>query len=141
MWWEEQHSPTPLTLTRAGHQVINVGWWPLYYVTGGPLTDLRTPADQMYEDWIPSDFSGPYTSRWATPQARPPTRLDPDDPLQTGAMLAIWNDDPSSPGAAEQAVASGIAPRLQILGQKAWGSPELVDSYEDFRAIAARVSR
>ena len=43
MWWEEQHSPTPLTLTRAGHQVINVGWWPLYYVTGGPLTDLRTP--------------------------------------------------------------------------------------------------
>ena len=40
-------------VTEAGHQVINVGWWPLYYVTGGPLTGLRAPEDQMYEDWMP----------------------------------------------------------------------------------------
>jgi hypothetical protein len=32
-------------------------------------------------------------------------------------------------------IAEGIAPRLRILSQKTWGSPQLADSYEDFKSL------
>ncbi len=71
MWWEEGHSPSPEDLVAAGHQVVNAGWWPTYYVTGGPLERLRTPVEQMYEGWQPWSFSGPYSPRWGLGPAAP----------------------------------------------------------------------
>src|SRR6185503_14710278 len=36
-WWENRLSPAPSELVARGYRVLNVGWWPLYYVTGGAL--------------------------------------------------------------------------------------------------------
>ena len=140
MWWEEMHSPAPQQLVESGHRVLNAGWWPLYYVTGGPLQSLRTPVDQMYESWDAWSFNGPYTRRWFVPTAASPTALAADDPRQAGVSLQVWNDDPASPEATEQAVAAGIAPRLRVLAQKAWASPQLTGAYDEFERIAARVA-
>ena len=141
MWWEEEHSPTPEELVAAGHRVLNAGWWPNYYVTGGPLKDLRTPVEQAYEGWEPWQFSGLYTPKWGAGPAAPPSgELPRGDPRQLGTSLQVWNDDPESPGAREDAVAAGIAPRLRVLAQKGWGSPLLATSYAEFEARTARAS-
>ena len=141
MWWEEDHSPSPEDLVAAGHPVLNAGWWPNYYVTGGPLANLRTPVEQMYEGWQPWSFSGPYSPRWALgPSAPAAGTLSPDDPRLLGASLQVWNDVPDAPGATPDAIAAGIAPRLRVLAQKTWGSPELTPSYAEFAALAAVVT-
>jgi hypothetical protein len=141
MWWEERHSPTPAQLVADGHRVLNAGWWPNYYVTGGPLKDLRTPVEQAYEGWEPWEFSGPYTAKWSAGASAPPSgELPRSDARQLGASLQVWNDDPASPDAAEQPVAAGIAPRLRVLAQKTWGSPQLTASYAEFEARTAKAS-
>src|SRR5439155_1488962 len=60
-WWENLHSPSPQALIAQGHPVLNVGWWPLYYVTGGPLAGFRSTEQDFYERWSPEHFEGPYT--------------------------------------------------------------------------------
>jgi hexosaminidase len=136
-WWENRVSPTPAQLAAAGHDVLNVGWWPLYYVNGGPLSGLRSSEAEFYEEWEPSRFEGPYTARWV---GGPPTpqELPGDDPHLLGTTLAVWNDDPAAPGGAPAALAAGIAPRLRIVAQKAWGSPPLTASYAAFTRLPSR---
>jgi hexosaminidase len=63
-WWENRVSPPPQELAAAGYGVLNVGWWPLYYVNGGPFTSLRSTEADFYEEWDPWHFEGPYTARW-----------------------------------------------------------------------------
>ncbi len=130
-WWENRNSPAPEELMSAGHFVQNAGWWPLYYVTGGPLMSLRATEQEMYEDWNPYVFEGPWSTRW--------TGGDPggarfevakDAERQLGAQLNVWNDDPDN--MSQDEIAAGIAPRLEILAQKTWGSPQLTDDYEEF---------
>jgi hexosaminidase len=141
MWWEEAHSPAPRELAAAGHRVINAGWWPNYYVTGGAFASLRTPVEQMYEGWQPWEFSGPYAQRWALgPAAAPSATLAADDPRLLGASLQVWNDDPLAADAEPDAIAAGIAPRLRVLAQKTWGSPELTPSYAEFVALTAALA-
>jgi hexosaminidase len=119
-WWENIHSPAPDALVAAGHDIVNTSWWPLYYVTGGPLTDLRAPLESMAE-WHPWEFNGPVSKRFSSPDFASDAELSPDEPRQLGASLAVWNDDPAAPGATQAAVAKGIAPRLRILAEKTWG--------------------
>ena len=40
-WWEDALGPRPRELLAAGHRVMNAGWWPTYYVTGGPLGAVK----------------------------------------------------------------------------------------------------
>ena len=138
-WWEGRSSPLPEELIAEGRHVLNVGWWPLYYVTGGTFKILRSSEAAFYEEWNPWHFEGPYTARWL---GGPPqyTELRPDEPLQLGATLAVWNDDPASPDAKEPAVAEGIAPRLRIVAQKTWGSPQFTGSYAQFAPAAAKAT-
>jgi hexosaminidase len=137
-WWEGRSSPSPEELIEQGHDVLNVSWWPLYYVTGGPLKGLRTEEADMYMRWDPRDFEGPYTLRWFTGLSMA-ERLAADEPRQLGATLAVWNDDPASPDARPDAVAAGIRPRLAILAQQTWGSPKLEERYGAFRRLAGKV--
>jgi hexosaminidase len=118
-WWENRVSPTPAALSAAGHDVLNVGWWPLYYVNGGPLGGLRSTEADFERDFVPWHFEGPYTPRWA---GGPPAieTLDPADPHLLGATLAVWNDDPANAGGAPGTLEHGIAPRLRILAGKTW---------------------
>jgi hexosaminidase len=137
-WWDDapSHSPAPEALIADGHQVINTGWWPLYYVTGGPLMGHRTPVDQMYEDWSANEFDGEFSPRFGSPALASEHALDPAEPGQRGTFLAVWNDDPTAPGARPKAVAEGIRPRLRVLAQKAWASPQLTDSYAEFSRLS-----
>jgi hexosaminidase len=121
-WWENRASPTPAELVAAGHRVLNVGWWPLYYVAGGPAAHLRAPLRPFWTDWRPWRFEGPYTDRWSGGPGAPLT-LRHGEPRQLGATLAVWNDDPAAPAARPESLARGIAPRLAILAQRTWGSP------------------
>ena len=130
-WWENRSSPAPAELMDAGHLVQNAGWWPLYYVTGGPLMGLRATEQEMYEDWDPYVFEGPWSTRWVNGDpggAR--FEVAKDAKRQLGAQLNVWNDDPDN--MSQDEIAEGIAPRLRILAQKTWGSPELTDDYEEF---------
>ncbi len=112
---------------------MNTGWWPLYYVTGGPLQGHRAPVEHMYENWTADEFNGEFSPRFLTPEA--PSEHTIDGPRQRGASLAVWNDDPAAPGATEQAVADGIRPRLRVLAQKTWGTTQLTDSYAEFAEL------
>ena len=133
-WWENRNSPAPDELMSAGHQVQNAGWWPLYYVTGGPLMSLRATEEEMYEDWDPWVFEGPWSTRWASGDpggAR--FEVAKDAERQLGAQLNVWNDDPDN--MSQDEIAEGIAPRLRILAQKTWGSPQLTDDYDEFKHV------
>ena len=136
-WWENRSSPAPDELMSAGHQVQNAGWWPLYYVTGGPLMGLRATEEEMYEDWNPWIFEGPWSTRWVNGDpggAR--FEVAKDAERQLGAQLNVWNDDPDN--MSQDEIAAGIAPRLRILAQKTWGSPQLTDDYDEFKRGSAR---
>ena len=133
-WWENRSSPPPQELIDEGRLVQNAGWWPLYYVTGGPLESLRATEQEMYEEWDANIFEGPWSARWAGGDpggAR--FEVTNDRRNQLGAQLNVWNDDPGN--MSEEEIAAGIAPRLRILAQKTWGSPELTDSYEEFQKL------
>jgi hexosaminidase len=133
-WWENRNSPAPDALMSAGHLVQNAGWWPLYYVTGGPLMGLRATEQEMYEDWDPYVFEGPWSTRWVSGDpggARFEVAKDAERAL--GAQLNVWNDVPGN--MSQEEIAAGIAPRLRILAQKTWGSPQLTESYEEFKGL------
>src|SRR5437763_2570622 len=138
-WWENRSSPQPSQLIAAGRKILNVGWWPLYYVTGGTFKSLRSSEQDFFEQWQPWHFEGPYTARWF---GGPPQydAIAPADPHELGATLAVWNDDPSSPDAREAALAKGIAPRLRIVAQKTWGSKPFASTYAQWAPEAAKVS-
>jgi hexosaminidase len=134
-WWDDVHSPAPEDLVAQGYRVLNTGWWPLYYVTGGALRDHRVPVEQMYEDWSPWRFDGELSPRFGSPALASEHSLAPGERRQRGASLAVWNDDPTAPGAKEAAVAAGIHARLRVLAQKTWGSPQLTSGYAAFSRI------
>ena len=134
-WWENRTSEDPNVLMTNGRQVQNAGWWPLYYVTGGPLESARASEQDFYENWNAWHFEGPWSTRWAGGEPTPPPYFVPEDAKnQLGAQLNVWNDDPGN--MSEDEIAEGIRPRLRILAQKTWGSPQLTDSYEEFKALA-----
>ncbi len=135
-WWEELHSPPPAELLAEGREVLNVGWWPLYYVTGGPLQGHRASEEFLYEEWQPRQFTGPWLS--LTPLRLGSTVAEQRGLL--GATLAVWNDDPSSPAAKPAALAAGIASRLAVLSQQTWGSAKLTPDYAHFAGVVERVT-
>jgi hypothetical protein len=109
----------------------------------GPRTlqAMRASVSQMYEGWYANEFSGPYNGRsFVGPALSSPTATMPaGDPAQLGATLAVWNDDPSAPGAREDAVAAGITPRLEVLAQRTWGSPDPAPDHAGFARLAAEL--
>ena len=138
-WWENRLSPTPPELLERGYRVLNVGWWPLYYVTGGALQYSEATEADTYERWDAWQFDGPYTTRWAAGLPGPASyALEPGDDRQLGATMAVWNDDPAAPDAQPDTLAAGIAPKLRIVAQKTWGSPLLTASYAEFKERTAK---
>ena len=134
-WWENRESPTPADLAAGGHRVLNAGWWPLYFITGGPLGGHPADPREMYEQWQPWVFEGPFTTRiTGVPGFPPALTLPAGDPHMAGAQLAMWNDAGGSL-TAEQ-IADGIRPRLRVLAQKAWGSAPIAPGYTAFAAAA-----
>jgi hexosaminidase len=132
-WWADHAGPTPKRLLRQGHRVLNAGWWPTYYVAGGPLSEVHPSPKVAYETWEVNLFGG-LAINSATPggpfQRVPAARV-------LGSELHVWNDVPFSETSAE--IARGIAPRLRVLAQKTWDSPPPVTGYAGFERVWNRV--
>lgn len=149
-WWtnfsplSDPLPPGPRELLDRGHQILNAGWFPNYYTTSGYvpgpiIIPFRPDMKEAYEDWSVDQFSGPlYLPPLAGETIRFPEETIPaDEPRNLGAKLHVWCDDPAAESEAE--IAAGIAPRLRVLAQKTWASPQLTDDYAAFRQIEAAI--
>ncbi len=131
-WWAEHNGPSPRELLRQGHRVLNAGWFPTYYVAGGPLSKVHPSMKVAYESWEVNLFGG-LAINSPTP-ANPLQRVPARNVL--GSELHVWNDVP--PTRSDAGIARGIAPRLRVLAQKTWdtrGPP----TYAAFERLAARL--
>ena len=140
-WWNNPagpgSGPSPQNFIDAGHAVLNAGWFPTYYVSGGTDASVPPRPDMAwaYEDWDPSRFLGLYYL--SRDVHEPEFTLAPNEPKNLGSELHVWNDDPNAETQGE--IARAIAPRLRVIAQKTWGTPELTNDYPAFERIAARV--
>ena len=57
-WWADHAGPSPKRLLLQGHRVLNAGWWPTYYVAGGPLSAVHPSVKVAYETWQVNLFGG-----------------------------------------------------------------------------------
>jgi hexosaminidase len=137
-WWTSVSpvsDPTtiaPATLLARGYRVLNAGWYPNYYSPDiGPVAGSTPPAD-AYTGWNVSDFYGE-----AFKGGQPMTRqhVPPGSPGLLGDTLAIWGPLPETPAQ----TARRVAPRLAVIAQKAWDSPELTGSYARFARLMHQV--
>jgi hexosaminidase len=131
-WWADHAGPTPRQLLAQGHRVLNAGWWPTYYVAGGPLGRVHPSPRIAYEQWRVDLFGG------LSLNSPGPASLQ----LVTGrrvlgSELHVWNDVPHTETVGE--IARGIAPRLRVLAQKTWGTRPPAPTYAGFQALWNRV--
>jgi hexosaminidase len=134
-WWNNPSGPLtgpgPQELVDQGHEVLNAGYLPTYYVAGSGASSFppRPDVTWMYENWQPNRFYGAYYLDGGR-VAPPPFTLSASEPRQLGATLNEWNDNPDAETEAQ--IAANIAPRLRVLAQKTWGSAPLTSSYAEF---------
>jgi hexosaminidase len=134
-WWADHAGPSPKRLLRQGHRVLNAGWWPTYYVAGGPLSEVHPSPRVAYEIWQVNLFGG-----LAINSPTPATPLQPvpaSSRRVLGSELHVWNDVPFSETRAD--IARGIAPRLRVLAQKTWDTRPLPGGYAGFLRVWNRV--
>jgi hexosaminidase len=126
-WWADHAGPTPGQLLAQGHRVLNAGWWPTYYVAGGPLGKVHPSPAVAYETWQVSLFGG-LALNSPTPASLQPVPARSRRVL--GSELHVWNDVPF--GETVDEIARGIAPLLRVLAQKTWDTPPPARSYAGF---------
>jgi hexosaminidase len=131
-WWADHAGPTPSRLLAQGHRVLNAGWWPTYYLAGGPFGKVHPSARVAYERWRVNVFGGLVLNS-PTPGSlqRVPARG------VLGSELHVWNDVPHTETVAE--IARGIAPLLRVLAQKTWDTQPLAGGYAEFLRVWNRV--
>jgi hexosaminidase len=140
-WWNNpsgpSSGPSPQDFIAAGHRVLNAGWFPTYYVVSLSEGRILTRPDirRAYESWQVDEFYGVYSLLDAI--SDPPFTVAPTEPRNLGAALHEWNDSPKAE--TEGQIAAGIAPRLRVLAQKTWDSPELTPSYAEFKRVITAV--
>jgi hexosaminidase len=132
-WWADHAGPKPAALLRQGHRVLNAGWWPTYYVAGGPLSQVHPSVKLAYERWRVNLFGGLAIN--SPMPANPLQRVHRRGVL--GAELHVWNDVPATRSVAE--IAREIAPRLRVLAQKTWDTRPPAREYAGFLRVWNRV--
>jgi hexosaminidase len=140
-WWTDfsllSESPPwePRQIVETGHHIMNNGWWPTYYVTGGfhpPNPDMRT----AYESWSVEQFIGDLYFLPTAPSD--PHTLPPDKKrLNLGAALNVWNDWPNFVN--EVDVSNAIFEPLRVMAQKTWASPALYSDFHSFQGAIRAV--
>lgn len=133
-WWADHAGPGPRELLRSGHRVLNAGWFPTYYVVG-PAGAVRPSMEAAYRGWQVNRFAG--LSIGVPVPASAPEVVPPGERRVLGSELHVWNDDPD--GETQARIARGIAPRLRLLAQKTWRSPQPSGGYARFLRIARLV--
>ncbi|MET9676748.1 glycoside hydrolase family 20 protein [Streptomyces sp. NPDC006482] len=115
----------PTAYLSAGRKLVNLNDEYLYYVLGQPNDFTYPTGRRIYEQWTPLVVRG------TTPV---PARYDPQI---LGARFAVWCD---LSGAQTQAqVADGIRLPLAALAQKVWDPAKPTLTWDQFRALAAKV--
>jgi hexosaminidase len=127
-WWADHAGPTPEQLLVQGHRVLNAGWWPTYYVAGGPFGKVQPSMRVAYDKWQVNLFGGLALNSATAP--RPPQRVPARSRALLGSELHVWNDVPWN-GSVDE-TAREIAPRLAVLAQKTWDTPPPARAYAGF---------
>src|SRR5579883_285571 len=136
--------PSPRQIVERGIPIVNANLFYLYYVPGSPFMQAR--ANALYDDFEPHLFCLEFgrlddVEGVNVPESAASSAEDLDllkhHPLNLGAKLHIWCDDPTAE--TEEQIAVAIEHSLRALAQKNWGSPRLVGRYEDFKPIIAAI--
>ncbi|MFE5943739.1 glycoside hydrolase family 20 protein [Streptomyces sp. NPDC056480] len=108
-----------------GRKVVNLNDEYLYYVLGEPNQFTYPTGRRIYEQWTPLVLRGttPVAARY--------------DPQILGARLAVWCDLAAAQNQTQ--VANGIRMPLTALAQKVWDARTPTLTWDQFRALAARV--
>lgn len=140
-WWHDISpffpNPTnpkvPMHLLLEGRTIQNASFFPTYfYEEGGQIPP--PPVAPMYDDWAVHRFRGFVFDQEGG--GTPWHEVSPSEPRNLGSKLHIWNDQGKW---SEEATAAGIFPRLRIMAQKTWESPQLVATYAEFEPIIQHV--
>ncbi len=115
----------PAEYLAEGRKVVNLNDEYLYYVLGEPNQFTYPTGRRIYEQWTPLVLRG------TTPV---PARYDSQI---LGARFAVWCDLSRSQTQAQ--VAEGIRMPLTALAQKVWSPTKPALTWDQFRALAARV--
>lgn len=136
--------PSPREIVERGIPIVNANLYYVYYVPGKAI--MQAHADALYETFEPHMFCPEFNvSQFNLNQpessstAEQDFMLPPHHPLNLGAKLHVWCDDPTVE--TEEQIAEAIEHPLRALAQKNWGSPKLVESYEDFKPIIELIGR
>jgi hexosaminidase len=134
-WWADHAGPTPKQLLAQGHRVLNAGWWPTYYLAGGPFAKVEPSMRAAYDSWAVNLFGGLALN--SPIASRPLQRIPAGSRRLLGSELHVWNDVPQKESPAQTARA--IAPRLAVLAQKTWDTPAPARAYAGFLRLWNRV--
>jgi hexosaminidase len=139
-WWtnvsflSDWAAISPQELLSSGHQVVNHGAWPTYYVLGANPLLPNASMKAAYEQWKVNEFDG-YTYLFDRPFFS--NVVGVGEANNRGAALTVWADHPQAE--TEDEVAAHIAPRLRVIAQKTWESAALTSAYPIFEEISVRV--
>ena len=131
---------SPAEVVRRGIPLVNCNLQYVYYVPGSPFMQAK-PGD-LYETFEPHLFCLDFdrlndVEGVNLPQSAATSRQDVDSlkhhPLNLGAKLHVWCDDPTAE--TEEQIAAAIHHSLRALAQKNWGSPRLAATYDAFQPI------
>jgi hexosaminidase len=144
-WWADTdpesdlECPSVQSLLDAGYPVMNASSNPTYY-NAGPSGHVIPTADPQsaYEHWQVSVFQGPafIPKPGDAVSFTPPQSIDAAEPLNLGAEVHVWGS-----GETEASIAEKIFPRLRVMAQKTWDSPQLTDSYAEFAGLIEAIGR
>lgn len=133
MSWENYYQVTP-DLIRAGYQVINCSWNPMYIVTPRPVW----PPEEVYRwnifRWIPVHGGSPYIGTGL--------EIEPTDQVIGGQLLAWGDQIPSAFPTIEEGVAAErdlLLERLPFVAENTWNKAKSV-SFEDITAASAQIN-
>ncbi|MGW6395738.1 beta-N-acetylhexosaminidase [Streptomyces sp. NPDC055103] len=115
----------PAEYLAEGREVVNLNDEYLYYVLGEPNQFTYPTGRRIYEQWTPLVLRGttPVSARY--------------DSQILGARFAVWCDLSRSQTQAQ--VAAGIRLPLAALAQKVWDPAKPTLTWDQFRALAAKV--
>ena len=140
-WWtdfslSESDPWEPKQIVVAGNHIMNNGYWPTYYDTGGFFHPPNPDMGTAYERWNVEQFIG---DRYFLPTAPSDPHTLPSDKkqLNLGAALNVWNDQPNFVN--EDDVSKAIFEPLRVMAQKTWGSPALYSDFHSFQGAIRTV--
>ncbi|WP_238173631.1 family 20 glycosylhydrolase [Kribbella speibonae] len=128
---------TPQTLLDKGYQIVNDSLLPTYaYPSGGRTPQIH--VNYLYDSWSVEQFYGYlYREQNGTYVKYVPVKtVAVGAPGHRGSMLNVWNS--GGIWTADEAAAD-IYPRMRIMAQKTWNSPQPAPDYAGFQSIIDQV--